>query len=1174
MPTRPAVSRALSRALLFWLALLGGHARAGAIEADSTVYHAGVVRLVLELGADSTRLDLPTPWIEPRTFALYHGDSLLTRGVDYLLDPKAGWLRLLRHYAPGALFRVAYRAFPIPLRAEYRRHRPLLPSEIEHGAPADSGRTRDSSQDPFDLARLDLSGSKTFSVEVGTAQDLKLRQSLDLTVRGQIARNVSVRAILTDRDTPLQPDGTSSALSDLDRVLLEVEGPRARMTLGDFRLSLAGGEFARYQRELEGAEAEAMPGKGALFATGATTPGEFSTIEFLGEEGKQGPYRLQSIDPTTRGAIVAGSERVSLDGARLTRGESADYIIDYSEGTVTFTGRRVITAYSRIAVDFQVLNEAFRRSVYGGGGGLGAVSRFEVGRDAGGSPAGQIAPPVDVWQGVGSASPVPSSAGSVRASGLGLYWLSERDDRNRPLGAPLTAEEKAALSVAGDSLTDALRSGIEFVGEGGGEYEKVENDTLLTPFFLYVGQGAGAWLVRFDQVGEGEGDYADTTDVADHRYFVFVGRKQGDYLAGREVPRPTSTDLVSVVGSTDRLLGVGLRGELALSDFDQNRFSRRDDDDNRGVAFSGEARSSPLDVGGTKVVLYGKKREVDRRFRSLDRLDPAFFGLDWNLDAARLASGDSRSTLGTRFTRGASELGLEGQTLSNRENFDAQRLQADGRVPLGPLRLSGRWLEARSRDELDSLRVHGRRRNSEASLGLPGSLVDARLRYRGERTARGSGPTRSGDLFHEGGLRVASGRRFERTQASLEWTLRDSWVLEGPRQRRRDRGQTGQADLSFSSASGQSASALYAVRILRPEGSGERQTSHQGRLRWYVRGIHEAISQEGRFELSSVAERQRLKEIRFVGEGEGHYDSLGVYQGVGDYDLFYREGASEAARNRLEASFRTELDLERSLAKTDGRGTPLRRFIRTLRVTQSWTAQVDSDRPIGYLSARFVPVLLALRDQPRARADLRTDLSALPNARVFSPRLRLELSRSTTRPATDYREEDNRRLLALRLRSRPTSRWSIDVEPELEREEHRLETGATRATSGWSSRRLRCDQDLSVNGGVSLGLDTSLRLRDRIASRESVTVYEATSSLLVSPSRRSRIELSTTRTSLSRRNGEGRPDRALERPGWVGRFLSSFRLKESLDLSASLREQKPDDGREVREARMELRATF
>ncbi|MFN8547934.1 MAG: hypothetical protein U0527_08220 [Candidatus Eisenbacteria bacterium] len=897
------MSRCALAALLFLAVGARANDQASApVARDTLEDKVGFVDRLLKIEADSTRLDLPDRWIEAQSFRLELGDTLLARGVDYLLDPRAGWLRLLRAVPAGRSLRVRYRAFPIPLRSEDRLHAPRLSEDRPEAAEAGP---RSVAPDPFDLARLELAGSKTFSVEVGTAQDLRLRQSLDLTVRGQIARDVEVRAILTDRDTPLQPDGTSSALSDLDRVLVEVDGPRAHLTMGDYRLELAGLEFARYQRQLEGAAAEYTPGENAVFLTGATLPGTLTSIEFLGEEGKQGPYRLSAIDPTAAGAIVAGSERVTLDGARMERGETADYVIDYGEGTLTFTGRRIITAYSRVAVDFQLLTEAYRRGAFGGGAALLGGARFAVGRDAG--------------RGGTMRSVVPDDA----SAGLSVQWVTERDDRHRPLGAPLTAGEKTALAAAGDSLTAALRSGIEYVGSGLGDYEQVENDTLLTRFFLYGGQEQGSWRVRFDQVGEGKGDYVDTTDVSDHRYFVFVGKKRGDYLAGREVPRPSSTDLLSVAGQSESVLGATLRGELALSDHDVNTASSRDDGDNRGTALSAEIASQPLALAGTRAELHANVRRVDSRFRPLDRVNAAYFGLDWNLDPARLASGDQRLGFGTRIDRGRGSAALDWQTLSNREDFEAQRAVASARVPLGPLLYDGRWLETRSTDDLTTARRHGRRRNLTNALSWTKPTAATTLSYSQERTENGQGTARRGSLFHQVGLRIGTGARFERTRGALEWSERWTSSLDGAHRRLSDRGQTGQGEFDWTSAGGQSASFLYSVRRRLPEGGGTRQTSQQGRVRWLLRALDEAVVEEGRVELASLAERDRVKEIRFVGEGAGHYDSLGVYQGVGDYDLFYRQGEVERPRNRLEASLRTEVDLERRSAEPAMRTAPI-----------------------------------------------------------------------------------------------------------------------------------------------------------------------------------------------------------------------------------------------------------
>ncbi|MCC7142879.1 MAG: hypothetical protein IT349_12330 [Candidatus Eisenbacteria bacterium] len=1150
---------------------------------DSTYvarWQAGSGDRLVRAGADSTRIDLGVGWIRPDAFALFHRDTLLVRGVDYLLDPRAGWLRLLRAYPRSTAFRARYVAFPLAIGGEYRRYRPTLVDDsnvaaesLSTGTLGRRERAGGQAGNLDDPARLDLSGSKTFAVEVGSQQDLRLRQSLDLTVRGRIARDVNVKAILTDRDTPLEPEGTSTTLSDLDRVLFEVEGPRARMTMGDFLLELPTGEFGRVERQLEGVDAVVRPGPAILFATAATAPGEFTTVEFNGEEGKQGPYRLVEARLGISGAIVGGSERVTLDGVAMARGETEDYVIDYADGTLSFTGRRVITAYSRISVDYQVRTDAYRRGVYGGGGGIGplAAQMFMGGPLS--APAAPRSEPNAV-----SLPALPSGSAATERPGIALVWLTERDDRDRPLEAPLSAAEKESLRAAGDSLTNALRSGVRYLGPGLGDYEQVENDTLLTPFFLYVGPEQGAWQVRFDFVGAGNGDYADTTGAVEEVFFRFVGRKRGDYLAGREVARPQATSLVSLAGRGHALGGQYLRAELALSEFDQNLLSGRDDGDNRGAALSLASESAPLRLGAARLSLQATHRRVDRRFRALGRTDPAFFGLDWNLDPARLRSGDRRFGLGTALEVRGTRAAVEWQTLDNQADWEGERFIAEGSGPLprvAALAWSTRWSTARTRDERAATRVHGRRTVGDAGLALSGRTMEARLRYRQERTRLGSGPTRDGEYFHEGALRVGSGRAIESWRGAVEWIERHRSTYEGAARVPRDRGQTAQFDLSYDGTGGGSAAVNYALRRLAPSGGGPTQTSQVGSLRWQTQAAGEAVRQDGRLELSSLNQRRREKEIRRVAAGEGHYDSLGVYQGVGDYEVIYREGQEEERRNRLEASLRSELDLERRYADAEPDSGPLPlRLWRSLRCTQSWTLTADADRGVEALIAkpgRLVRADLAL---PAVRVEVRSDLAALPRARYLSPRLRWDWRRGQTEVGPGAREEEQRNSLALRLRSRPRTSWSFDLEPELEREVRVLVRDQSRVSTGWRSGRLRLDQDLALRGGVALGVDSFVRRRERIGAPERATIWETQPTGIWTPNPRTRLELGLTRTSVGRSGAAGRPDRALERSGWQARLLGSVRLRTSLDLSAFLREQRPDHGRLIRDGRMELRATF
>ena len=83
-----------------------------------------------------------------------------------------------------------------------------------------------------------------------------------------------------------------------------------------------------------------------------------------GEEGKQGPYQLRGERGETEIIVLAGTERVWIDGEIMTRGEENDYVIEYGSGQVTFTRNRLVTGDSRIEIDFEYSNLRFQRNLY------------------------------------------------------------------------------------------------------------------------------------------------------------------------------------------------------------------------------------------------------------------------------------------------------------------------------------------------------------------------------------------------------------------------------------------------------------------------------------------------------------------------------------------------------------------------------------------------------------------------------------------------------------------------------------------------------------------------------------------------------------------------------------------------------------------------------------------
>jgi hypothetical protein len=276
-------------------------------------------------------------------------------------------------------------------------------------------------------------------------------------VSGTLAPGVELTGVLSDRDLPLGAAGATQDLKALDRVLIELKAPQGGAALGDVTLGLQRGEFARLERRLQGARGE-WSGHGFTgVAAAASAQGEYHSLQFYGVDGRQGPYALTDRDGSPFISVIAGSEVVTLDGVRLTRGESADYSMDYELGRLTFTNRRPISSASRIT-----------------------------------------------WS-ISSASTVPAQSRrgrSGRGSG-GQYafttFITESDDQGRPLGVTLDSGDRFVLGAAGDSSELAVGGGV---AAGSGDYILVPAGTVPA-HYAFAGVDSGTYSVRFARVGAG-----------------------------------------------------------------------------------------------------------------------------------------------------------------------------------------------------------------------------------------------------------------------------------------------------------------------------------------------------------------------------------------------------------------------------------------------------------------------------------------------------------------------------------------------------------------------------------------------------------------------------------------------------------------------------------------------
>lgn len=448
---------------------------------------------------------------------------------------------------------------------------------------------------------LQKSGSIVRGFTIGTNRDFTLNSGLRLQLSGKLSDDIDIVAALTDENTPIQPEGNTEKLEELDKVFIELKHPNAVGTFGDYELNLRGNEFSSITRKLQGLKGDFTYGatKGTIAIAGSR--GKFNTNQFNGLDGNQGPYRLTGINNERAIIIIAGSERIYLNGEELKRGENKDYIIDYSNAEITFTPKRLITSVSRISVDFEYTDQSFRRNFFGADF---STKLFD-----------------DKFK-------------------IGIGYLSEGDDENSPIEYSFTDSELAILRSAGSDRNAAVKSGISLAlpdstGKIQGVYTRIDtliNSQQFTYYKYLPGAVTSIYNVSFSYTGSGNGDYTKES-LGKYR---FVGLKNGSYLPLIYLPMPELKQLGNISIAANILEGIDISAELSGSMWDKNKLSTIDDENNFGYARSLllEMKQREIKISNSSLGKIGftlKDRFVDGRFSSLDRINEVEFNRGYNL---------------------------------------------------------------------------------------------------------------------------------------------------------------------------------------------------------------------------------------------------------------------------------------------------------------------------------------------------------------------------------------------------------------------------------------------------------------------------------------------------------------------------------------------------------------
>ncbi len=464
-------------------------------------------------------------------------NRILNKTIDYTIDYSLGMIIFKSDSLLTKTIRITYYILPDFLQEHFFLYKKQ--------SIADSLLSQvriDSPKSVWSTDKLIVKGSKTISLSFSNQQDYNLNQSLFLNLEGDLADNLKLEGRLSDSESPLTPEGNTKELSSLDQIYLKLYGKQYTVLLGDQDYSFENNALMKYKTKFEGLNliySDKFMLQGAL----AINNGKSQTVLIDGIDGKQGPYYI--ISGVTGGSmnVVPGSESVSLNGMYLSRG--TDYTIDYQEGSLTF--KKLITSNSRIVIEYQFSDDYYAQSTY--------LS----------SSAVNLNPDVRIRH----------------------HLIHQSDNRNNPLLWSFSDSDKDSLQMAGDR--EVWGQGIFKVEAGSGSYiQKVDSDNNI--YYDYAPSDSTAdYLVYFSYVGSGKGAY----ELFGNNKYRYVGNGMGSYLPAKKLIPPESRTNLGLNMNYD-LGEFSATLEGVFTNHDRNTFSSLDDSDNSSFMALAKLEYKPI----------------------------------------------------------------------------------------------------------------------------------------------------------------------------------------------------------------------------------------------------------------------------------------------------------------------------------------------------------------------------------------------------------------------------------------------------------------------------------------------------------------------------------------------------------------------------------------------------
>ena len=546
-------------------------------------------------------------------------NSFFVKGVDtsyYSIDEINATLQWKKKPVPDTVS-VFYRVFPYRFNAVAKRYAydSIMDNFIAGQKTYNNRYNQPSTASLFDFGSMNYNGSFGRSLSFGNSQDVVVNSQFNLQLSGMLGDSIQVAAAITDNNIPIQPDGNTQQLNEFDRVWLQFKKHGWEVNLGDIDLRQNQSYFLNFYKRLQGisySNTSLIGEKGAntLQLSGAIAKGKFTRNIFQGLEGNQGPYRLKGVNNEFFFIVLAGTERVYIDGQLLQRGEDQDYVFNYNTAEITFTVKRLITKDSRIQVEFEYAERSFLNSM------LYAADELKINKKL----------------------------------KINIAAYNNTDAKNSPINQTLDVQQRQFLNNIGDSIQNAFYPTAAMDTFSVNKILYAQRDTVVSTidYSIYVystSPDSAKYNLSFIETGMGKGNYVPVFNGANGKVFSWIaplnGVPQGNYEAASFLITPKKQQLVSAGAVFDITARTSVSTEVAVSNYDVNTLSSKGKGNNRGFA----GRLSffhwiPV-KSKTKIKLLklnGGYEVVEQSFKPLERLRSVEFYRDWGLDFQPLSA--------------------------------------------------------------------------------------------------------------------------------------------------------------------------------------------------------------------------------------------------------------------------------------------------------------------------------------------------------------------------------------------------------------------------------------------------------------------------------------------------------------------------------------------------------